>query len=141
MIEQVNSSEFDDLIAIWDSSVSATHHFLKEEDFLYYKSRLYEYFIHVNLFCYKNSDNIILGFLGLSEDKVEMLFVDDQYRGIGVGKQLLNYAINTKKITKVDVNEQNIQALLFYKSFGFKQIGYSEIDSERKDYPIIFMSL
>lgn len=45
------------------------------------------------------------------------------------------------RITKVDVNEQNPQAIGFYEKMGFKPIGRSEKDGSGKPYPIIHMSL
>lgn len=141
MIEKASISDYDTLLDIWNSAVSATHNFLKEEDFLYYKSQIPIYFSYVDLYIYRDTDNIVKGFLGVSEDKIEMLFIHNTYRGQGIGKNLLMFAINSLHLEKVDVNEENKQALDFYINFGFKQIGYSETDSEGKFYPIIFMQL
>ena len=80
-------------------------------------------------------------FISVSSDKIEMLFIDNKYRKLGIGKTLLRFAIDTLNISKVDVNEDNKQAFGFYKKYGFTQIGYSEFDSEGKPYPIIFMEL
>ena len=53
--------------------------------------------------------------MGFYETTLEMLFVDNQYRGKGIGKELVTYAIQRFGINKVDVNEQNIQAVGFYQ--------------------------
>lgn len=53
--------------------------------------------------------------MGFYETTLEMLFVDNQYRGKGIGKELVTYAIQRLGINKVDVNEQNIQAVGFYQ--------------------------
>lgn len=53
--------------------------------------------------------------MGVYETTLEMLFVDNQYQGKGIGKELLTYAIQRLGINKVDVNEQNIQAVGFYQ--------------------------
>ena len=48
-----------------------------------------------------------------------MLFIDNNHRGIGIGKKLITYAIDNLQVTKVDVNEQNNQAVgIFYKHIG-----------------------
>jgi len=44
-------------------------------------------------------------------------------------------------VLKVDVNEQNDQALGFYKGNGFKVISRSEMDSSGKPYPILHLEL
>ena len=70
-----------------------------------------------------------------------MLFVDNHCRGTGIGKKLINYAIANLQVTRVDVNEQNIQAVGFYKHIGFNVLRRSELDGEGKEYPILHMQL
>ena len=125
---------------IWDDSVLNTHDFLKMEDFLFYKKMLLTYFQHVNLFGYERN-GVLIGFMGVAEDNLEMLFVENKHRGTGVGKKLVSYAIENFHINKVDVNEQNSQAVGFYKHLGFKMYRKSELDAEGKEYPILHMKL
>ncbi|GAA4339305.1 hypothetical protein GCM10023149_49920 [Mucilaginibacter gynuensis] len=94
----------------------------------------------VNLYCTKDDDTIT-GFLGLSDDMVQMLFIHPDARGKGHGSQLLNFAINQHGITKVDVNEQNQQALGFYQRFGFTIIDRAETDAVGRPYPVLSMRL
>jgi putative acetyltransferase len=70
-----------------------------------------------------------------------MLFMHPAYRGKRIGKTLLEYAINNLNVTKVDVNEQNEQAVGFYKHCGFETLGRSELDASGKPYPILHMEL
>lgn len=100
-----------------------------------------EYLAAVKLFCKKDDHSHITGFMGTSEDKIEMLFIDPAFRGKGIGKELLSYAVNTLGIKKVDVNEQNEQAVGFYLRFGFEVTGRSAVDSMGKPYPILKMEL
>ena len=68
-----------------------------------------------------------------------MLFVHNDYRYKGVGKRLVMYAIEKLQVCKVDVNEQNIQAIGFYRHMGFSVITRSDLDAEGKAYPILHM--
>ena len=140
MIRKVKATDYPRLMEIWESAVSSTHDFLKEEDFLYYKEQLPVYFQHVTLFGFEQ-EGILIGFMGIAEGNLEMLFVDDNYRGIGIGKSLITYAIGNLQVTKVDVNEQNIQAVGFYKYMGFSIYKRSNLDGEGKEYPILHMQL
>ena len=79
--------------------------------------------------------------MGIAEENLEMLFVDNEYRGIGIGKKLIAYATANLHVTKVDVNEQNTQAVGFYKYMGFNIVRRSELDGEGKEYPILHMQL
>ncbi len=141
MIKKAVESDYLRLIEIWESAVKATHTFLSDEDFLHIKSKLPFYFDNVSLYVYEEDTSIIKGFLGVSDDMIEMLFIENENRGKGIGKKLLKFAIDNLKLNRVDVNEQNIQALEFYKYFGFIETGYSHKDSEGRDYPIIHLQL
>lgn len=68
-----------------------------------------------------------------------MLFVDNACRGTGIGKKMIAYAIANLQVTKVDVNEQNAQAVDFYIHMGFSITGRSERDREGNEYPILHM--
>ncbi|MCK8520459.1 GNAT family N-acetyltransferase [Aquimarina sp. D1M17] len=141
-IDKVSKTEYPELLNVWESSVRATHHFLKEEDIEYFKPLILNtYFDAVELRCIKNNDEKIVGFLGVAEQNLEMLFIDPEYRGQKIGKALLDYSINFLEVNKVDVNEQNEQAVGFYKHCGFEVISRSALDSTGKPYPILHMEL
>ncbi|MBC7848081.1 MAG: GNAT family N-acetyltransferase [Chitinophagaceae bacterium] len=82
-----------------------------------------------------------IGFIGVSDGKIEMLFIDPEWIGKGVGKTLVEFAIYELRATSVDVNEGNLQALEFYSRFGFEVYNRLEKDNEGKDYPILQMKL
>lgn len=136
-------AEYDKLLEIWESSVKATHDFLTDDDVQFFKKLIVEnkYFNHVKLYCIRNSENNILGFSGISDNKLEMLFLDPAVRGQGFGKRLLKHAIEIHHITSVDVNEQNRDAVIFYEHFGFKSISRSALDGTGKPFPILHMAL
>lgn len=140
MIRKIETTDYARLQEIWENSVYFTHDFLKEEDFNYYKKQLPIYFEQVSLVGFEN-EGILVGFIGIAKDNLEMLFIHNDYRGKGIGKRSLNHAINHYQIRKVDVNEQNSQALEFYKHLGFHVISRSEVDGAGKDYPILHMVL
>ncbi len=127
MIRKVKATDYPRLMEIWESAVSSTHDFLKEEDFLYYKEQLPVYFQHVTLFGFEQ-EGILAGFMGIAKENLEMLFIDNNYRGIGIGKKLITYAIDNLQVTKVDVNEQNSQAVGFYEHIGFNTYKRSDLD-------------
>ena len=119
-IETVDQSQYPQLLTIWEASVRATHDFLAEADLLELKPLILEqYFAAVDLRAAKGSDGELLGFCGVSDGNIEMLFIAPEARGQGVGARLTAYAIEHQGATKVDVNEQNVQALGFYEHVGF----------------------
>jgi putative acetyltransferase len=70
-----------------------------------------------------------------------MLFISPDARGSGIGKLLLNNAITNQGAFKVDVNEQNPQAIGFYEHMGFNVVGRSPLDGQGKPYPLLHLAL
>lgn len=119
-----------------------THHFLTEESIQFYKPLIRNHYLPaVELFIIRNSHGKIAAFMGLSDELIEMLFVHPDEQEKGYGKRLIEYAIRQKQIDKVDVNEDNDQALRFYQHLGFEIIGRDETDSMGKPYPILHLQL
>lgn len=142
MIYPVIAEEYEEVVALWERSVRASHDFLPEEDILFFRPLILNEFLPmVTLFCTKTSTGNISGFVGVAENKVEMLFIDPDYMGQGLGKQLLNYAISQLGVTEVDVNEQNPKAVGFYLNNGFEVASRSELDGMGKPYPILHLKL
>ncbi|MBB5634336.1 putative acetyltransferase [Pedobacter cryoconitis] len=141
-IDVPGEPEFPEMGEVWEASVKATHHFLSEQDIAFFKSLLLnEYFKLVELFCIRDKEGLIMGFMGIESDKLEMLFVHPQHMGKGIGKRLLEYALQVFKVNKVDVNEDNQQGLGFYEKMGFKITGRSELDGMGKPFPILHMTI
>ena len=137
-----NKSEYKALVDLWEASVRASHDFLSEEDIQYYKPLILEkYLTEVELRCAKNKEEKISGFIGISDNNIEMLFVSPNCFGQGVGKLLLQCAFKEFGVVKVDVNEQNVEALNFYEHMGFVVTARSPIDSQGKSYPLLHMKL
>ena len=52
---------------------------------MYYREHLPTYFQYVTLYGYEQ-DGRLVGFIGVAENNIEMLFVHNDYRNSGVGK-------------------------------------------------------
>lgn len=127
------------LAGIWERSVRATHDFLTENDIESIRQALIpDYFPNVDIYGLSVGGSIV-GFIGLSGNKIEMLFVDADKIGFGYGSALMTFALN-RGATSVDVNEQNPAALEFYKSKGFKIIRRDETDEAGRPFPILHLS-
>lgn len=141
-IVKAEEKEYVELTEIWENSVKATHSFLTQEDIDFFKPKiLNEYLYAVELYVYKNELGNILGFIGIDENKVEMLFILSSSFKKGIGKRLLNYVIQNRNINELDVNEQNENAVEFYKYMGFEVISRSEKDGFGKPFPLLHMKL
>jgi putative acetyltransferase len=129
------------ILTVWEQSVLATHDFLTPDDFAEIKELVQTInFNHFQVYCLVE-DDFIIGFIGVADKKIEMLFLDPKYFGQGFGKMLLSFAISELAADKVDVNEQNIKAVNFYKKSGFEIIERTEKDDQGRDYPLLKMKL
>ncbi len=140
-IEKPSQKNYQEIVDVWEASVRATHDFLPESDIQYFKPLiLNDYLKLVDLSCIR-IDERIAGFSGIADGKIEMLFIGPEWRGKGIGRFLTEHAISKQSATMVDVNEQNPQAVGFYKRLGFKVYERSPLDGLGKPYPILHMTL
>ncbi|HBG5345399.1 TPA: GNAT family N-acetyltransferase [Clostridioides difficile] len=141
-LNTINNKDMEEILDTWESSVRATHYFLSEENIISIKPQVKEGAKYVsNFLCVRDKKGIIKAFMGIHDFKIEMLFVSNDNRGNGIGKKLVEYAIEVLNVNYVDVNEQNQQALGFYKYMGFKVFKKSEFDEQGNPFPILHMKL
>lgn len=138
-IYEFGKENYAELRDIWEKSVRATHNFLTEKDILSIKEKIFTYFDYVEIFGMKNEEGKITGFIGVSDEKIQMLFVAPEYFGKAIGKNLLNFAKKDLQAKYVDVNEQNPGAFEFYKKMGAVLISRDEFDSEGNPFPILHL--
>ena len=141
-LSPVREADFARVVEVWEASVRATHHFVAEADIQIFKPLVWEGLRDVeHLLAMSDGEGRVVGFIGVVGDEVAMLFVHPDWRGRGVGRQLLAHAVTTLGATRLDVNEQNEQALGFYRRMGFIVVGRSERDYTGKPYPLLHMRL
>jgi putative acetyltransferase len=104
-IDYIDKFEYNKVVEVWEASVRATHHFLIEEDIAYFKPLILNTYLDaVELRCFRDEHFKILGFIGVSDGNLQMLFIHPTHIGKRIGKTLLEYAINSLNVNKVDVN-------------------------------------
>ncbi|WP_431940985.1 GNAT family N-acetyltransferase [Nocardia grenadensis] len=137
----LGAAEYGRLVDVWRGAVVATHHFLAEDDRVDIESRLIDtYFPQVRL-TVMEVDGRVVAFSGTAGDSLEMLFVAADARGRGAGSELLAHAVREQGVRRVDVNEQNEQAVRFYTRRGFMVAGRSDHDEAGRPYPLLHMTL
>ena len=139
---KARASLSDSLIEIWEASVRATHLFLSDAEIKHIKEYVPEALSAVgHLIIAENEWDVPVGFMGVENGRLEMLFLLPEERGKGLGTQLIQYGIQNYGIKEVTVNEQNPQAIGFYKHFGFETYKRTDYDEEGNPYPLLYMKL
>ncbi|WP_051113343.1 GNAT family N-acetyltransferase [Lunatimonas lonarensis] len=86
------------ILDVWERSVLATHHFLTSDDFVEIKALVH--FIDFNDFevhCLKIlPSGELVGFIGVADRKIEMLFFSPEYIGRGLGRKLIDFALTSE---------------------------------------------
>ena len=130
------------LTAVWEHSVRATHHFLSESEILRIRAYVPQAVGGVaQLVAAENQAGEPVGFMGVENGRLEMLFLAPEARGCGLGERLLRCGIEQYGVREVTVNEQNPQAVDFYAHFGFRTYRRTERDEEGDPYPLLYMRL
>lgn len=143
-IVSYREQDHEQLVRIWESAVRATHTFLEEHHIQFYRDMVGEILEQrqVEVWEALNTEQQPVGFIGLQNNVIEMLFVDPSQHGQGVGRLLIEHTIELKGYhLKVDVNEQNAGAAQFYKKMGFVQIGRSELDGSGNPFPLLHLEI
>ena len=79
-----------------------------------------------HLIIIENDDQVPVGFMGIAEQHLEMLFLSDEERGRGLGRALLTYGIEQYSIDDLAGERTKSLAKGFYEHMGF------EVYKERK---------
>jgi putative acetyltransferase len=140
-IRRAGAADRDVLVDVWLRSVRATHAFLTEQDIEALLPIVRDVALaELELWVLCERDGRVVGFLGLSEKKVEALFIGPEYHRRGFGRMLLDHARLLKESPlTVDVNEQNPGAVRFYLACGFEVVGRSEVDEAGRPFPLLHL--
>ena len=139
-ISEIRPDEYDRAAELWEAAVRATHSFVTEADLDVFRPLVRASFGEIAQLAGLRDGARLIGFVGVEDGNVEMLFLDPEYRGRGGGSLLLQHAFRYFAAASVDVNEQNPEALGFYEHHGFQVVSRSTHDSTGKPYPILHLT-
>lgn len=114
-MKERNSELIENLLDVWENSVKATHLFLSDDEINNIRQYVPQALKGVPVLVIEENENgNLVGFMGIADKMLEMLFILNECRGQGIGKQLLQYGIENYLINELAVNEQNPLAKAFY---------------------------
>lgn len=142
VVENRTPAFVEGLTALWERSVKATHLFLSGPEIQAIKRYVPQALNGVaHLAVAVDAAGSPVAFMGVEEEKLEMLFVAPEERGKGLGKALVQYGIEQFAVKEVTVNEQNPLAIGFYERIGFRTYKRTEHDEQGNPYPLLYMKL
>ena len=134
MIRELRKVDINKVAEIWLDTNIKTHYFISAQ---YWKSNfelVKELLLQATVYVYEDKQEI-QGFIGLSNEYIEGIFVSAEMQSQGIGKILLNYVKGKRNKLILNVYQKNTRAISFYQREGF-EIKYSGLDEAtgEKDY-------
>ena len=134
MIRELRKVDINKVAEIWLDTNIKTHYFISAQ---YWKSNfelVKELLLQATVYVYEDKQEI-QGFIGLSNEYIEGIFVSAEMQSQGIVKILLNYVKGKRNKLILNVYQKNTRAISFYQREGF-EIQYSGLDEAtgEKDY-------
>lgn len=137
MIRKLNEADIDKVMDIWMKSTIKAHDFISKEYWQNNYNTVKEVYIPMSeTFVYKYVQGI-KGFISvINNEFIGALFVDIDFQGNGIGKQLIDYAVSKYGKLKLAVYKENKKSVEFYINRGFKIIE-EQINDDSKNVEYI----
>lgn len=118
MIRKFQKADIGQVMKIWLQGNLDAHPFIPEE---YWKSNfemVREQISQAEIYVYE-AENNIQGFIGIQEDYIAGIFVKQECRCAGIGRQLLDLGKTNHSALTLNVYQKNRRAMEFYTREGF----------------------
>lgn len=133
MIRPLEPPDLPAVMQIWlDTNINA-HPFIPKEYWQAHYASVKEMLPQAQVYVYEDDSlHQILGFIGLTDYYIAGIFIKETAQSNGIGKQLLNYAKETKSALCLRVYQKNKRAVSFYQREQF-MIQSEDIDENTKE--------
>ena len=118
MIRAFEKKDIDAVMRIWKNENIKVHDFISQRYWEDHYEYVREILPNAELYVFVQHEEIA-GFIGLHNDYIEGIFVDEKSQGKGIGTVLLDTAKNSRDTLKLSVYKKNTSAVRFYKANGF----------------------
>ena len=134
MIRKLQKVDIYRVADIWLKTNLKAHFFIPEQYWISNYEFVKEMLPQAEVYVYED-DKMIQGFIGVSDEYIEGIFVSDEMQSRGIGKMLLDYIKDKKDRLQLKVYQKNVRAMSFYQREGFT-IQSEEMDefTREKEY-------
>ena len=126
MIRSYRNTDQKAVMSIWLQANLKAHSFISADYWQSHYEEVAKMLSSAELLVAEN-DGRICGFIGMYNEMIAGLFVDEHYRGKGIGKMLLDTVKQMNSQLYLQVYKKNKRALHFYQRESFS------IEKERQD--------
>ena len=118
MIRKLQKVDINRVADIWLKTNLKAHFFIPEQYWISNYEFVKEMLPQAEVYVYED-DKMIQGFIGVSDEYIEGIFVSDEMQSRGIGKMLLDYIKDKKDRLQLKVYQKNVRAMSFYQREGF----------------------
>lgn len=120
MIRAFSENDLFSVMQIWlDTNIKA-HSFIPPNYWIDNYAMVKDILPQAEIYVYEDDNtNQIDGFIGLTNNYIEGIFVREAIQSKGIGKRLLNYAKEIKSSLRLSVYQKNTHAIAFYQREQF----------------------
>jgi len=118
MIRKLQKVDINRVADIWLTTNLKAHFFISEQYWISNYEFVKEMLPQAEVYVYED-DKMIQGFIGVSDEYIEGIFVSDEMQSRGIGKMLLDYIKDKKDRLQLKVYQKNVRAMSFYQREGF----------------------
>lgn len=119
MIRKLRKADINKVADIWlDTNIKA-HYFIPAQYWKRNFGLVKELLLQATVYVYEDKQEI-QGFVGLSDEYIEGIFVSAEMQSQGIGKILLNYVKGKRNNLLLNVYQKNTRAISFYQREGFE---------------------
>lgn len=121
MITKFDNTDIEIIMDIWQNTNISAHNFISDKYWIDMRPMVKDMLPMADIYVIRN-DNIIVGFIGINQQHIEGIFIDQEYQSYGYGKRLLDFAKDINEELTLSVYAKNYRAYKFYTREGFTEI-------------------
>ncbi|HPX05597.1 MAG TPA: N-acetyltransferase [Tenuifilaceae bacterium] len=121
-IRPLQEADLDTVVDLWLKSSIKAHSFIEASFWEGQVNAMREVYIPSADTWVADYEGMLVGFVSLNEEMLAALFVHPFFQGNGIGKQLLQFAMEQSDSLVLSVYKENKRAMDFYRKQGFEAI-------------------
>lgn len=121
-IRPLQVADLETVVDLWLKSSIKAHSFIEASFWEGQVNAMREVYIPSADTWVADYEGMLVGFVSLNEEMLAALFVHPFFQGNGIGKQLLQFAMEQSDSLVLSVYKENKRAMDFYRKQGFEAV-------------------
>lgn len=138
-IRSAGEADFDVLTEIWEHGARSTHHFMDDDDFAEARPVIRDRLLPSMDVSVAEVDGAPVGFIGMRESHVVLLYLEPDHTRRGIGSALLRHVDRAGPLS-VEVYEGNTDGMAFYRHGGFVESRRLPTDTFGRPFPVVHLT-